>query len=91
MKTSHRLIFILTVVAGIVMIVGGYFMLRQREKALELAMRNEVRAHAVTLQLALERLYLMGQQAAAQELIDRMSDNQRIYGVVLFSNDGRVL
>jgi two-component system, NtrC family, sensor kinase len=91
MKTSHRLIFILTVVAGIVMIVGGYFMLRQREKALELAMRNEVRAHAVTLQLALERLYLMGKQAAAQELIDRMSDNQRIYGVVLFSNDGRVL
>lgn len=66
-------------------------MLRQREKALELAMRNEGRAHAVTLQLALERLYLMGRQAAAQELIDRMSDNQRIYGVVLFSNDGRVL
>ncbi|HEY8459962.1 MAG TPA: ATP-binding protein [Blastocatellia bacterium] len=91
MKTSHRLILILTVVAGIVMIVGGYFMLRQREKALELAMRNEVRAHAVTLQIALERLYLMGNPAAAQDLIDRMSDNQRIYGVVLFSNDGRVL
>jgi signal transduction histidine kinase len=91
MKTSFRLIIILTVVAGMVMIVGGYFMLRQREKALEQAMRNEARAHAVTLRIALERLYRLGNQAAAQELIDRMSDNQRIYGVVLFSNDGRVV
>jgi signal transduction histidine kinase len=91
MKTSSRLIFILTVVAGVVMIAGGYFMLRQREKALEQAIRDEARAHAVTLQIALERLYRLGKQAAAQELIDRMSDNQRIYGVVLFSNDGRVV
>jgi signal transduction histidine kinase len=91
MKTSSRLIFILTVVAGVVMIVGGYFMLRQREKALEQAIRDEARAHAVTLQIALERLYRLGKQAAAQEMIDRMSDNQRIYGVVLFSNDGRVV
>lgn len=91
MKTSSRLILILTIVTGIVMIVGGYFMLRQREKALEQAMRNEARAHAVTLQIALERLYRLGKQAAAQELIDRMSDNQRIYGVVLFSNDGQVI
>jgi two-component system, NtrC family, sensor kinase len=91
MKTSSRLILILTIVTGIVMIIGGYFMLRQREKALEQAMRNEARAHAVTLQIALERLYRLGKQAAAQELIDRMSDNQRIYGVVLFSNDGQVV
>jgi two-component system, NtrC family, sensor kinase len=91
MKTSSRLILILTIVAGIVMIVGGYFMLRQREKALEQAMRDEARAHAVTLQIALERLYRLGKQAAAQELIDRMSDNQRIYGVVLFSNNGQVV
>lgn len=91
MKTSSRLILILTVVAGIVLSAGGYFILRQREKALEQAMRDEARAHAVTLQIALERLYRLGKQAAAQELIDRMSDNQRIYGVVLFSNDGRVV
>jgi two-component system NtrC family sensor kinase len=91
MKTSSRLILILTIVTGIVMIVGGYFILRQREKALEQAMRNEARAHAVTLQIALERLYRLEKQAAAQELIDRMSDNQRIYGVVLFSNDGQVV
>jgi signal transduction histidine kinase len=73
------------------MSAGGYVMLRQRGNALDQAMRNEARAHAITLQIALERLYRLGNQAAAQELIDRMSDNQRVYGVVLFSNDGRVV
>jgi len=90
MKTSARLILILTIAVGVVMSAGGYFILRQREKALEQAMRSEARAHAITLQIALERLYRLGKQTDAQELIDRMSDNQRIYGVVLFSNDGQV-
>jgi MFS superfamily sulfate permease-like transporter len=90
MKTSARLILILTIAVGVVMSAGGYFILRQREKALEEAMRSEVRAHAITLRIALERLYRVGKQTDAQELIDRMSDNQRIYGVVLFSNDGQV-
>jgi two-component system NtrC family sensor kinase len=90
MKTSARLILILTIAVGVVMSAGGYFILRQREKSLDQAMRSEVRAHAVTLRIALERLYRVGKQTDAQELIDRMSDNQRIYGVVLFSNDGQV-
>jgi signal transduction histidine kinase len=90
MKTSTKLIMILTFFVGIVMTVGGYFILHQRERMLEQAMRNEVRAHAVTLQIALERLYRQGHQMEAQELIDRMSDNKRIYGVVLFSADGQV-
>src|SRR5919108_6300526 len=90
MKTSARLILILTIAVGVLMSAGGYFILRQREKALEEAMRSEVHAHAITLRIALERLYRVGKQTDAQELIDRMSDNQRIYGVVLFSNDGQV-
>lgn len=81
---------ILTFVVGIVMTVGGYFILRQREHALERAMRTEVRAHAVTLQIALEQLYRVGKQIEAQELIDRLSENQRVYGVVLFSKTGEV-
>jgi two-component system, NtrC family, sensor kinase len=90
MKTSARLILILTIAVGVLMSAGGYFILRQRGKALEEAMRSEVRAHAVTLQIALERLYRLGKPTDAQELIDRMSENRRIYGVVLFSNDGQV-
>jgi signal transduction histidine kinase len=90
MKTSTKLIMILTFFVGVVMTVGGYFIVHQRELALEQAMRNEVRAHAVTLQIALERLYRSGNQTEAQELIDRMSGNKRIYGVVLFSANGQV-
>ena len=90
MKTSSRLILTLTLVVGLVMTVWGYFILRQRERGLEQAMRNEVRAHAVTLQIALERLYRLDRQKEAQELIDRMSGNQRVYGVVLFASDGEV-
>jgi signal transduction histidine kinase len=49
-----------------------------------------VRAHAVTMQIALERLYRHDNQTEAQELIDRMSGNRRVYGVVLFASDGEV-
>src|SRR5581483_7726126 len=57
MKTSTKLILLLTVMVGVVMAIGGYFILRQREVVLEKAMHNEVRAHAHTLQIALEGLY----------------------------------
>src|SRR5262245_38464444 len=90
MKTSARLILILTIAVGVLMSAGGYFILHQRGKALDEAMRSEVRAHAVTLRIALERLYRVGNPTDAQELIDRMSENRRIYGVVLFSKDGQV-
>ena len=90
MKTSTRLIVILTCVVGLVMTVWGYFILRQRERGLEEAMWNEVRAHAVTMQIALERLYRLDKEKEAQELIDRMSGNRRVYGVVLFARDGEV-
>lgn len=90
MKTSTRLILILTFVVGIVMTVGGYFILHQREQVLERAMRTEVRAHAITLQIALERLYRSGKQTEAQELIDRLSGNDRVYGIVLFSKSAEV-
>ena len=72
------------------MSVWGYFILQQRGRGLDQAMRNEVRAHAVTMQIALERLYRHDNQTEAQELIDRMSGNRRVYGVVLFANDGEV-
>jgi signal transduction histidine kinase len=72
------------------MTAGGYFILRQRETSLEQALRNEVRAHAVSLQIAIEGLYRLGKKTEAQELIDRMSTNHRIYGVVLFSADGEI-
>lgn len=91
MKISTRLIWMLTLVVGVVMTVGGYFILHQREIVLEQSMRNEVEAHARTLQIALEAMYRAGREHEAQELIDSMSDNPRVSAVVLFSALGDVI
>lgn len=75
---------------GVVMAAASAFSLRQREAALQTAMRNEVRAHALTLQIALEDIYATGRSADAQQLINRLGDNSRIYGVILFDEKGHV-
>jgi signal transduction histidine kinase len=76
--------------AGAVMIAAGYFTLRQREVVLQTAMHNEVRAHALTLQIALEDHYRAGRTKEAQQLIDGLSKNPKVYGVLLFDAGGRV-
>ncbi|HET9529748.1 MAG TPA: ATP-binding protein [Blastocatellia bacterium] len=90
MKTSTRLILLLTVTVGAMMAVAGYFILREREATLREAMRDEVYAHARTLQIVLEDDFSAGRDADAQRLIDQLSDNPKIYGVVLFDAEGRV-
>lgn len=89
MKTSTRLILILTVLVGLIMAAGGYYRLRQREVSLQRAMRNEMRAQALTLQIALENVYLAGRTQEAQQLIDSLSHNPKVYGVLVFDETGR--
>ena len=89
MRTGTKLIIFLTVAVGIVMLFGGYFMLRQREAILETAMRNEVRAHAATLKIALEDAYRSGRMSDVQRLINRLSENPKVYSVTLFDETGR--
>jgi signal transduction histidine kinase len=89
MRTGTKLIIFLTVAVGIVMLFGGYFMLRQREAILETAMRNEVRAHAATLKIALEDAYRSGRTSDVQRLINRLSENPKVYSVTLFDETGR--
>src|ERR671931_1143864 len=68
MRTGTKLILFLTVAVGIVMTLGGYYILRQREAILETAMRNELRAHAATLKIALEDAYRSGRTGDVQRL-----------------------
>src|SRR5215470_7809399 len=90
MSLSARLILLLTIAVGVVMALGGYFILRQREEILARALRNELRAHAVTLQLTLEDSYRAGRIGDAQRLIDHLSENPRVFSVILFDDEGRV-
>jgi len=90
MSLSARLILLLTIAVGVVMALGGYFILRQREEILARSLRNELHAHAVTLQLTLEDGYRAGRIGDAQRLIDHLSENPRVFSVILFDEKGRV-
>ncbi|HEY6401036.1 MAG TPA: HAMP domain-containing protein, partial [Blastocatellia bacterium] len=81
---------LLTIAVGAVMVLGGYFGLRQRENIHSRALRRELYAHAITLRLTLEDSYRAGRIGDAQRLIDHLSENPRIFGVILFDEAGRV-
>jgi len=88
MSINTKLVLLLTLAVGAVMLVGSFLSLRQREAALESALRDELRAHAVTLQIALEENYQNGRVGEAQRLIDRLRENSRVYAVLLFDENG---
>ncbi|MEP7337664.1 MAG: ATP-binding protein [Acidobacteriota bacterium] len=90
MSTSTRLILLLMVLVGAAMAAGGYYFLKLRREILESALHNEVRAHAVTLQLMLEDDYRAGRDRDAQQFINRLSQNTRIYSVILYDGQGRI-
>lgn len=89
MSLSTRLILLLTAAVGLVMALAGFYLLRQRQEILARAWRNELNAHAVTLQLALEDSYRAGRISDAQRLIDHLSENPRVFSVILFDEEGR--
>lgn len=91
MNTSTRLVLILTLAVGTVMLAASYILLRQREGALQTAVRGELRAHAATLRVVLEDFYREDRIAEAQRLIDHLHDNTSVYGFVLFDDAGQVV
>lgn len=91
MKLSARLILLLTFAVSFVMVVASLLLLRQRENTLQEAARDEVRAHALTLKIALEEDYLTGRTLDAQRLINRLGENTGISNVVLFDAEGKII
>lgn len=88
MSTITRLMLLLMAIIAVVMIIAGYTLVSQREAILVEAMHNEMRAHAFTLQIALERDYRAGRAAEAEELINGLIGNPKIYSVTLFDAAG---
>ncbi|MBI1763797.1 MAG: HAMP domain-containing protein [Acidobacteria bacterium] len=88
MRTSTRLILILTVLVGLIMAAGGYYRLRQRETFLQRMLQNEMHAQALTLQIALENVFRAGRPQEAQLLIDSLSQNPKVFGVLVFDETG---
>lgn len=90
MSTSTRLIVVLTLVVGAVMGAAGYVLVRKQEESLLAQRRSEVLAHAITLQIALDNDFRAGRVEDAKRLIDRLSANPKIVGVVLYDETGAV-
>ncbi len=88
MSINTKLVLLLTLTVGAVMLAASFLSLRQREAALESALRDELQAHAVTLSIALEENYRNGRINEAQILIDRLRENSRVYGILLFDENG---
>lgn len=91
MSIGTKLIFLLTITVGIVMFGASFLSLKQREMTLEAALRDELRAHAVTLQIALEENYSSGKISEARQLIDRLRENSRVYAVLLFDEHSQLI
>ncbi len=91
MTISSKLIFLLTLTVGLVMLLASFLFLLQREAGLEIALRDELRAHAVTLQTVLDENYANNRAAESQKLIDRLRENSRVYAVLLFNETGELL
>lgn len=91
MNIGTKLGFLLTLTVGSAMFLASFLSLRQREAALESALRDELRAHAVTLQIALEENFSAGEAVKSRNLIDRLRENSRVYAVLLFDENGKPL
>ncbi len=91
MNITSKLIFLLTITVGAVMLFSSFLFLLQREAGLENALRDELRAHAITLQTALEENYSENRKAESQRLIDRLRRNTKVYSVTLIDEKRNIV
>jgi signal transduction histidine kinase len=91
MKISTRIILLLTITVSAVMMVANLVTLRQREASLREGARDEVRIHAVTLQIALEEDYRTGRTLDAQRWVARLRENIGLYSLILFDATGNIV
>lgn len=90
MKIGTRLMLLTAGAVVVVMLVASLITLRQRQASLYTAARAELRAHALTLRVALEEDYSAGRPQYAQQLINRLGENTGIYSIILFDATGAV-
>ncbi|MBI4521187.1 MAG: HAMP domain-containing histidine kinase [Gemmatimonadetes bacterium] len=91
MKLGTRLLLPLLATVALVMSLFAAWALRQRQATLVAEARNETWAYATALGLALEGAFRDPELSDVQEIIDRISQQPKIYGVLVYGPDGRAL
>ena len=90
MRLGTRLLLPLLATVVAVMAFGTWQSQRQREKTLTEEARRETNAYAVALGLALEAAARNGSEPEMQAIIDRITQEPTIYGVVVYDTAARV-
>ena len=91
MSISARLILFLTIMVGGVMVIASYYTLSQREEEMIAARQEEMYAHALTLQTAIEELYPNEKNEKLNDLIELLNNFSQIHSVVIFDERGLML
>ncbi|HEX7240704.1 MAG TPA: HAMP domain-containing sensor histidine kinase [Longimicrobiaceae bacterium] len=91
MRLGSRLLLPLLVVVAAVMTAYGAWALRQRQTVLAEEARRETRAYATALGISLEQAFRDPDLRDVQAIINRISRERQIYGVLVYGADGRTL
>ena len=91
MRLSTRLSLPLLATVAIVMSLYGASSLREREATMRTEARRATHAYSTALQLALEGAFRAPRPDGAQEIVDRVSREPEIYGVLVYGPDAEVL
>ena len=89
MRIGTRLLLPLTSLLTIVMVLVGVWLLRTRELQLMSESVRETNAYATALAIALEQAEARGDEL--DRVIQRVNAEPRIYGLLLYDEQGRVL
>jgi signal transduction histidine kinase len=91
MRLSSRLLIPLLLAVAGVMAAYGAWALHQRQTVLAEEARRETRAYATALGISLEQAFRDPDLRDVQAIIDRISRERQIYGVLVYGADGRTL
>ncbi len=91
MRLSSRLLIPLLLAVAGVMAAYGAWALYQRQTVLAEEARRETRAYATALGISLEQAFRDPDLRDVQAIIDRISRERQIYGVLVYGADGRTL
>jgi len=89
-KLSTRLLLPLLATVVLVMLLYGSWALRQRQAALVADAARETRAFTLALALSVERALQRPQFGGVQEIVDRVSREPTIYGVLVYGRTGDI-
>ncbi len=91
MKLSTRLLAALLPTVAAVMLVYAAWAVAHRQQTLASQARSETRAYAAALGAALDYAFHAGQLENVQALIDGLSSEPTVYGVIVYDRVGRPL